>query len=83
MTDIEYWDGELTKKLDELDEAVKKLKSMFGGDKEEVRGCSGDDGVLWMWVGDGMGWDGPSKHTYTYTHVHPKTTRRRPSARRR
>ena len=36
MTDIEYWDGELTKKLDELEEAIKKLKSMFGGDKEEV-----------------------------------------------
>lgn len=36
MTDIEYWDGELAKKLDELEQAIKALKKVFGGDKEEV-----------------------------------------------
>ncbi len=36
MTDIEYWDGELSKKLDELDEAIKGLKGASGSGKEEV-----------------------------------------------
>ena len=36
MTDIDYWDGELSKKLDELEEAIKGLKGAYAGGKEEV-----------------------------------------------
>ena len=37
MTDIAYWDGELTSKMAELEQSIGTLKSLFGGDKEEVR----------------------------------------------
>jgi hypothetical protein len=37
MTDIEYWDGELSSKLAELEQTIGNLKSMRGGDKEAVR----------------------------------------------
>lgn len=36
MTDIDYWDGELIKKLDELEEAIKGLKGAYASGKEEV-----------------------------------------------
>ena len=36
MTDIDYWDSELTKKLEELETSIGALKKVFGGDKEEV-----------------------------------------------
>jgi hypothetical protein len=37
MTDIEYWDGELTNKMAELEQSIGSLKSLLGGDKEAVR----------------------------------------------
>ncbi len=36
MTDIEYWDGELTNKMGELEAGIASLKTVFGGDKEEA-----------------------------------------------
>jgi len=46
MTDIEYWDGELTSKIVELEQSIGSLKSLFGGDKEAVRarGSRGREG---------------------------------------
>lgn len=41
MADIEYWDGELTSKIAELEQSIGSLKSLFGGDKEAVRGMTG------------------------------------------
>lgn len=37
MTDIDYWDGELTSKMTELEQSIGSIKSLFSGDKEAVR----------------------------------------------
>lgn len=57
MTDIEYWDGELTSKMAELEQSIGSLKSLFGGDKEAVRARAYEQRRGWHWV-----WNAGNEH---------------------